>query len=72
MNDGCDHCFTDHEANEKAITDLYDLKDEHEALKLLCRKLREDLIMRGETDSDGCTVVDVSSTIWINFNEAIK
>lgn len=38
-----------------------------QALESICLKLQKDLRMRGETDSDGITVVDVSSSIWNEF-----
>jgi hypothetical protein len=37
----------------------------------VCEKLRDDLLMRAEIDSDGTRVVNVSATIWSMFNEVM-
>ena len=34
--------------------------------------VKKDLLMRAEEDSNGCKVVDLSSSIWINLTEALK
>ena len=34
--------------------------------------VKKDLLMRAEEDSDGCKVVDLSSSIWIKLKEALK
>ena len=34
--------------------------------------IKKDLLMRAEEDSDGCKVVDLSSSIWIKLKEALK
>ena len=34
--------------------------------------VKKDLLMRAEEDSNGCKVVDLSSSIWIKLTEALK
>jgi hypothetical protein len=41
-------------------------------LELILNKVSRDLLMRAELDSDGCKVVDLSSSIWIKLNELLK
>lgn len=42
-----------------------------EELKVL-KNLRRDLLLRSDIDSRGMTVVNVSSSIWIAFNELLE
>jgi hypothetical protein len=41
-------------------------------LELILNKVSRDLLMRAEVDSDGCKVVDLSSSIWIKLKELLK
>jgi hypothetical protein len=42
------------------------------AMEQILALVKKDLLMRAEEDSDGCKVVDLSSSIWIKLNEALK
>jgi hypothetical protein len=42
------------------------------AMEKILALVKKDLLMRAEEDSDGCKVVDLSSSIWIKLNEALK
>jgi hypothetical protein len=53
------------------IRSLSDIKRIVE-LELILDKVRSDLLMRAEVDSDGYKVVNLSSSIWINLKEAIR
>ena len=48
------------------------LEREKVELEKVLRLVRKDLLMRAEEDSDGCTVVDLSSFIWAKLNEVLK
>jgi len=45
------------------------LKEENKKIKDLLLKVKNDLLMRAETDSDGFKVVDLSSSIWEKVKE---
>jgi hypothetical protein len=42
------------------------------AMEQILALVKKDLLMRAEEDSDGCKVVDLSSSIWIKLNEALE
>jgi hypothetical protein len=43
------------------------LTEENGKMRELLRRIKTDLLMRGDEDSDGCTVVDLSSSIWLEL-----
>ena len=55
---------------------VVELQAEVDQLREVGERLRDDLLerakMHGDQDADGTVVVDVSSTIWILFNEALQ
>jgi hypothetical protein len=42
------------------------------ANKKIVALVKKDLLMRAEEDSDGCKVVDLSSSIWLKLNEVLE
>jgi len=42
----------------------------YEMIKVM-EAARDDLLMRGDNDSQGCRVVNMSATTWNNFCDAI-
>ena len=56
-------------ANASIISEQRERIAELEEVLTLVKK---DLLMRAEEDSDGCKVVDLSSSIWIKLKEALK
>jgi hypothetical protein len=48
------------------------LQEENEELKAVLKLLYKDLLMRAETEEDGCKVVPVGSSVWIKLKEAIN
>jgi hypothetical protein len=49
-----------------------DERDHVADLELILNKVSRDLLMRAEVGSDGCKVVDLSSSIWIKLKELLK
>ena len=47
------------------------LKAKVEELTKVMEAARDDLLIRGDIDSQGCRVVNMSATTWSNFCEAI-
>ena len=47
------------------------LQAEVDALTKVMEAARDDLLMRGDIDSQGCRVVNMSATTWDNFCDAI-
>ena len=48
------------------------LLDRIAELEKVLALVKKDLLMRAEEDSNGCKVVDLSSSIWIKLTEALK
>jgi len=53
------------EMKQKELVEIVKIQIKHyqEATNLLAR-IKKDLLMRGEQDEDGVTVVDLSTCIW--------
>jgi hypothetical protein len=51
----------------EAINNHERLVEESKMLRELLQRIKTDLLMRGDEDSDGCTVVDLSSSIWLEL-----
>ena len=41
-------------------------------LEKTLKVVKKDLLMRAEEDSEGCKVVELSSSVWIQLKEALK
>ena len=41
-------------------------------LEKALKAVKKDLLMRAEEDSEGCKVVELSSSVWIQLKEALK
>ena len=60
------------EESEKQSEYEGDLLDRIAELEKVLALVKKDLLMRAEEDSNGCKVVDLSSSIWIKLTEALK
>ena len=68
-----DECYTElgkvrHELDKQVRSSGDRIAELEEVLTLV----KKDLLMRAEEDSDGCKVVDLSSSIWIKLKEELK
>ena len=61
------------EMKQKDLVEIVKIQIKHyqEATKLLAR-IKKDLLMRGEQDEDGVTVVDLSASIWEELNRLLE
>ena len=50
---------------------IVELEAKVEALTKVMEAARDDLLIRGDIDSKGCRVVNMSATTWDNFCEAL-
>ena len=41
-------------------------------LEKTLKAVKKDLLMRAEEDSEGCKVVELSSSVWVQLKEALK
>ena len=57
--------------NSKA-TCLIELRKDNVELKAILKRVKEDLLMRSEEDSEGFKVVDLSSSIWLQLNKVLE
>jgi hypothetical protein len=59
--------------NDISIGDMFrEANKEIVLLRKILASVKKDLLMRSEEDSDGCKVVDLSSSIWITLNKALE
>lgn len=59
--------------SQKELVEIVKIQIDHyqEATKLLAR-IKKDLLMRGEKDEGGVTVVDLSAGIWEELNRVLE
>ena len=57
----------EHDWNTRHIPEGYVLAD-----VVMLEKIRDDLLMRAEEDSQGCRVVNMSNSLWVSFKAMIK
>ena len=55
-------------AHEQIDTEVAKIAELEKALKAV----KKDLLMRAEEDSDGCKVVELSWSVWLQLKEALK
>ena len=55
-------------AGSRLLSDIRKIAELEEALKAV----KKDLLIRAEEDSDGCKVVSLGSSVWIQLKEALK
>lgn len=57
--------------HDSMLDKITELESQNERLIDVMLAMKKDLLMRAEIEEDGCKVVNVSSTAWENFKEAI-